>query len=262
MTRFAVAVSVGLLLVGVGASAQSDAKPAPKPKQSDSKQQSSDATQGKAAAQSVTPSTQNPDDLLNSPTTPIPGSAEKAQKPQPKAHSSDDPDSLLNSPMTPPGSDKPASEQFPFPESEEKGSYSSSKDTQGDISAPRGDSLHPGADNGKAPGDVQATKPWDPHKADKDVEVGTFYFKRGNYKGAEMRFRDALVWQDNHAEAMYRLGETLQKEGRLLEAQMYYENYLKILPHGEFAADCKKEIDKINDTEQKKTEKASTSPSL
>ena len=262
--RFGVAVSIGLLLFGVGAFAQSDAKQAPKAKQAGSQQQSSDASsQGQAAAQSVTPSTQDPDNLLNSPKTPIPPSAAKQQKQtQPKAQSSDDPDNLLNSPMTPPGSDKPAPEQFPFPESEEKGSYSSSKDTQGDISAPRGDSLHPGAEIGDAANDVQETKPWNPHKADKDIEVGTFYFKRSNYRAAESRYRSALKWQDNNAEAMYRLGATLQKEGRLLEAQMYYQNYLKILPRGEFAADSKKQIEKIDNTEQKKTEKASTSPSL
>lgn len=265
MVRFVVTMSVGLLLLGIGASAQSDAKQAPKAKPDTSQQQSSESTsQGKAAAQSVTPSTEDPNNLLNAPITPIPRSVEKQQKPtQPKAQSSDDPDDLLNSPMTPPGSDKPASEQFPFPEDQETGSYSSSKDTQGDLSPPRGDSLHPGADIGNTANDVQETRPWDPHRADKDVEVGTFYLKRGNYKAAESRYRSALKWQDNHAEATYRLGETLQKEGRLLEAEMYYQNYLKILPHGEFAAESKKQIDKINNKEEKKAaEKAPTSPSL
>ncbi len=269
MMRVAVAVLIGSLLFGVSASAQSDTKQAPKAKQSDSQQQSSQPSSGsRPSARAASPSTDDPDDLLNSPMTPLPkGQADSAKKPsQADSSSSGDPDDLLNSPLTPPSSDKPASEQFPFPESEEKGSYSSSKDTKGDITPPRGDSLHPGADITNSPDDVQETRPWNPHEADKDVEVGTFYFKRGNYKGAEARFRDALKWQDNHAEATYRLGETLQKEGRLLEARMYYEQYLKILPKGEFAEASRREIEKMDaaeDKEEKKTpKKASTSPSL
>lgn len=197
--------------------------------------------------------------------TPTPPSQPAAKsKGAANSQNSNDPDDLLNSPLTPPNSDKPASEQFPFPEDEEKGSYSSSKDTQGDIRPPRGDSLHPGADiDNEPPDDVTEAKSWNPHEADKDVEVGIFYFKRENYKAAEARFRDALTWQDNHAEAMYRLGQTLQKEGRLLEAKMYYNRYLRILPEGAFAADSRKEIGKIDASEDKKAaEKAPTSPSL
>jgi len=159
--------------------------------------------------------------------------------------------------MTPPSSDKPSSEQFPFPEDQEKGNYSSSKDTQGDINPPSGDSTHPGADLNNAPDDVMETKPWDPHKADKDIEVGTFYFKQGNYKAAESRYREALTWQDNNAEAMYRLGATLEKEGRLLEARMYYEGYLKILPGGQFARDIHKQMEKMDAADNKEEKAAS-----
>ena len=193
----------------------------------------------------------NPDDILNSPMTPPRSdSADTASKP----------DASANAPKT----NKPP-EEFPFPEEEEKGNYSSSNDSRGDISPPSGDAKHPGAViKDSSTGDVMETKPWNPHEADKDVEVGTFYFKRGNYKGAEARFRDALNWQDNDAEAMYRLGETLQKEGRTAEARPYYEGYLKILPRGPFANDCRKELDKLDaaDGGVKKQKAASTSPSL
>jgi len=198
-------------------------------------------------------------------------SSQKSTRPQP----SDNPDDILNSPMTPPRSDESAAtpakkntapEEFPFPEEEEHGNYSSSKDTQGDIGPPPGDSAHPGTDiKGEPSDDVMETKPWNPHEADKDVEVGTFYFKRGNYKAAEARFRDALAWQDNDAEAMYRLASTLQKEGKLPEARQYYEGYLAILPHGQFAGDSRKELDKLDaSVEGGKTppKKSATSPSL
>jgi len=106
-------------------------------------------------------------------------------------------------------------------------------------------------------------KPWNPHTADKDVEVGVFYFKRYNYRAAEARFRDALYWQDNHAEATYRLAVVLEKEGKTGEAQQYYQSYLKILPQGEFASDSKKALARLNATnegQKKIPKKPATSP--
>jgi tetratricopeptide (TPR) repeat protein len=164
---------------------------------------------------------------------------------------------------------KPAGEEFPFPEEEEKGNYSSSKDTQGDLSAPAKDASHPGADvpvdiPKDANGDVTELQQWNPHEADKDVEVGVFYLKRWNYKAAELRFRDALKWDRNHAEANYRLAATLDKEGRHSEAAIYYEAYLKILPKGQFAGESRKALTRIDsdagDKKSRDKKTASTSP--
>jgi len=178
--------------------------------------------------------------------------------------------------MTPPRSDdatkgtnqdqKSTKEEFPFPEDEEKGNYSSSKDSQGDLGPPSNDASHPGGDvKSDANDGVMEMKPWNPHEADKDVEVGLFYFRRGNYHAAEARYRDALTWQENNAEANYRLAVVLEKLGRRPEAAVYYERYLKILPRGPFAAESRKALSKIDDTSGdsgrtpgKKT--ASTSP--
>ncbi|HVZ17561.1 MAG TPA: tetratricopeptide repeat protein [Terriglobales bacterium] len=167
----------------------------------------------------------------------------------------DNPDDILNSPMTPPRSDKPAR----APSDSDDRSYSSSNDSRGDISPPPDDASHPGGDINIEPSPgvgetdgVMEMKPWDPHVADKDVEVGIFYYKRSNYKAAEARFRDALHWQDNHAEAIYRLAQTLEKEGKNPEAQKYYRAYLKILPQGEFAGDSKKALDRLIEKTAKK----------
>lgn len=161
--------------------------------------------------------------------------------------------------MTPPRSDKPA-EEFPFPEDREKGNYSSSKDSQGDLNPPSND--HPGNVN-IPPDDVTEVKPWNPHEADKDVEVGVFYFHRGNYRAAEARFRDALHWMENNAEANYRLASVLEKEGKGLQAHQYYEAYLKILPNGPFASDSKKalaRLDAEDEGSKKPRKRAATSP--
>jgi len=130
---------------------------------------------------------------------------------------------------------------------------SSSKDSEVDLSPPEDDARnHPGsaaAVKKAAPelgdGSVNEFRPWDPHKAAKDVEVGDFYFKQKNYKAAESRYREALYYKDNDAMATYRLAVCLEKMGRGGEALTEYESYLKILPHGPEADDAHKSIDRL-----------------
>jgi tetratricopeptide (TPR) repeat protein len=128
---------------------------------------------------------------------------------------------------------------------------SSSKDTRVDLSAPGNDQRnHPlsGAavsDAQDAASDVQELHPWDPHKAAKDVEVGDYYFKRKNYKAAIERYKHALIYKQNDAIATYRLAESLDKTGNSTDAVNYYRGYLKILPHGPYAAEAEKAISRL-----------------
>jgi Flp pilus assembly protein TadD len=95
--------------------------------------------------------------------------------------------------------------------------------------------------------DVKEFHPWDPHKAAKDVEVGDFYFKRKNYRAAEDRYREALLYKDNDAIATYRLAICLEKMDRPDEARQEYESYLRILPFGPEAADAKKAVARLKE---------------
>jgi len=128
---------------------------------------------------------------------------------------------------------------------------SSSKDTRIDLSPPSDDQKnHPqsGAavvDAEDAASDVQEMRPWDPHKAAKDVEVGDFYFKRKNYHAALERYKEALVYKPNDALANFRLAECLEKTGNPSEALTHYEEYLKILPHGPLSADAQKALERL-----------------
>jgi Flp pilus assembly protein TadD len=129
---------------------------------------------------------------------------------------------------------------------------SSSKDTRVDLSPPKDDEKnHPMSaaavsDAQEAPSDVQEMHPWDPHKAAKDVEVGDYYFKRKNYKAAIERYKHALIYKQDDAIATYRLAESLDKTGNSTDAVTYYRGYLKILPHGPYAADAQKAIVRLN----------------
>jgi tetratricopeptide (TPR) repeat protein len=132
---------------------------------------------------------------------------------------------------------------------------SSSKDTQIDLSPPAEDlKAHP--KNSQNPpdsaagdgGDVDEFHPWDPHHAAKDIEVGDFYFKRKNYVAAESRYREALYYKNNDADATYQLAVCLEKQQRPVEAREQYQNYLKILPHGPQAGDAKKALNRLKGT--------------
>jgi tetratricopeptide (TPR) repeat protein len=129
---------------------------------------------------------------------------------------------------------------------------SSSRDTRVDISPPKGDAKnHP--DSKSVAGDlepsdtsdVQEFHPWNPMKALKDIEVGDYYFKRKNYRGALDRYKDALYWKENDAIASFRLAVCQEKLGDKDEARKYYEQYLKILPEGPFAKDAHASLDRL-----------------
>lgn len=126
---------------------------------------------------------------------------------------------------------------------------SSSKDTKVDLSPPADDAkTHPKSSDilvDEGSGEAGEIHPWDPHKAAKDVEVGDFYFKKKNYSAAESRYREALYYKDNDADATYRLAICLEKMDRPQEAREEFESYLRILPHGPEAEDAKKAIDRL-----------------
>jgi tetratricopeptide (TPR) repeat protein len=136
---------------------------------------------------------------------------------------------------------------------------SSSKDTRVDLSPPANDQKeHPNSgvavsDQEDAASDVQEMHPWDPHKAAKDIEVGDFYFKKKNYRAALERYKDALVYKPNDALAQFRLAECLDKTGNASEAIIHYQEYLRILPHGPFAGDAQKALDRLKASAAKET---------
>ena len=130
---------------------------------------------------------------------------------------------------------------------------SSSRDTQVDLSPPDNDAkAHP--KSAEAVSDAEAAaggsgvgefRPWDPHKAAKDVVVGDFYFKRKNYRAAEDRYREALYYKDDDAIATYQLAVCLEKLERPDDALAEYQSYLRILPHGPQAEESKKAIERL-----------------
>jgi tetratricopeptide (TPR) repeat protein len=184
--------------------------------------------------------------------TPSNSSPSSAQTPNSKAYPQDSkPATPRNPNLTPPRSDRVNADSL-----EDAEGQSSSKDTLIDLSPPPGDDkAHPESsdllvDETAAPGkgDVAEFHPWNPHKAAKDIEVGDFYFKRKNYRAAADRYREALYYKDNDAEATYHLAVCLERLDQPDEARKEYERYLKILPHGPAAEEAQKAIGGLKGT--------------
>ncbi len=122
---------------------------------------------------------------------------------------------------------------------------SSSKNTKIDLSPPKGDDIEHADEDVEDNSGVTEMKPWNPHKAAKDVEVGDFYFKRKNYGAAISRYREALLYKPKDAISTFRLAQALEASKQNDEALQRYQEYLKILPNGEFAAESEKGIARL-----------------
>ena len=83
---------------------------------------------------------------------------------------------------------------------------------------------------------------FNPLQANKELQVGMEYFKRGSYKAAAGRFREATKWNPNLAEAWLRLGEAEEKRKNRKDAKEAYAKYLDLQPEAKDAAEVRKKV--------------------
>ncbi len=97
--------------------------------------------------------------------------------------------------------------------------------------------------------DITAAKPeqfsFNPVKSKRDVSVGDYYFKKGDYKAAANRFLEATKWNDANAEAWLRLGEAREKQQDSRGARAAYQRYLQLAPDAKNAGEVKKRLEKL-----------------
>jgi tetratricopeptide (TPR) repeat protein len=86
------------------------------------------------------------------------------------------------------------------------------------------------------------TYSFNPLEAEKDVKVGLYYFKKGNYKASTSRFREATLWNPTYAEAFLRLGESEEKLKDKKAAGEAYSKYLALAPDAKDAESIKKKL--------------------
>src|SRR5438270_8492509 len=118
---------------------------------------------------------------------------------------------------------------------------SSSKDSQMDTD------IHPDKEEPAAPAeDETVLRPWDPHKAAKDVEVGQYYLKLKNYRAALERFNHALTYKPNDAEATLGLAITQEKLDLLSPSSQNYRQYRDILPNAPNSKDAEAAFKRVS----------------
>jgi tetratricopeptide (TPR) repeat protein len=86
---------------------------------------------------------------------------------------------------------------------------------------------------------------WDPLRAEKDLEVGQYYMKRGDYDAAIDRFNDAIEAKPGFAIPFRWLGEAQEKKGVKKKALKAYQRYLDLVPHADDADKIRKRIEKL-----------------
>ena len=138
---------------------------------------------------------------------------------------------------------RPTPPPFPEPAVEQKGESSSG---QSHIDAESSARPRPEAAADPNSVDEKAFRPYDPHRAAKDLEVGNFYLKQKNYRAAQERFNDALLYKPDDAEAIYGLAVTEDKLDLPDKARTNYRKYLQILPQGPRAKDCQESLKRID----------------
>lgn len=88
-------------------------------------------------------------------------------------------------------------------------------------------------------------KKYDPHRADKDLEVAEYYARQGNYRAALWRYQDALEYMPNDPTATFKLAHAYAQLGQPQPAARFLVLYLRLAPEGEFVAEAKKLQEKL-----------------
>jgi len=98
----------------------------------------------------------------------------------------------------------------------------------------------------------QAPETYDPYHAQKNVDVGIFYLKKGRYAAAISRFKQALRDQPDNTDALLHLGEAYEKKGEPADAIKSYREYLRLLPEAKNAPKIRERIEKLSRHEPKR----------
>jgi len=93
--------------------------------------------------------------------------------------------------------------------------------------------------------EVVEMKRYDPHQAEKDLEVGDFYYKRGNYKAATSRYQEALQLRPGSPLATFKLADAYEKHKELEQAAVYYSEYVRQYPDGAQVADARAALERL-----------------
>jgi tetratricopeptide (TPR) repeat protein len=87
---------------------------------------------------------------------------------------------------------------------------------------------------------------FNPLEADKNFKVGSFYFKKGSYKAAALRYEEATRWNPGMAEAWLRLGESQERLKNSSAARKAYAKFLEVAPDDKDADEVRKKLNSLS----------------
>jgi tetratricopeptide (TPR) repeat protein len=96
---------------------------------------------------------------------------------------------------------------------------------------------------------------WDPLRAEKDLEVGKYYMRKGDIDAAIDRFQDATEAKPGYAIPFRYLGEAYERKGKKKQAVKAYQRYLDLYPHAEDGDKIRKKVEKLHQEIDKEKEK-------
>ena len=86
---------------------------------------------------------------------------------------------------------------------------------------------------------------FNPLQSEKEIQTGNFYFKKGNYRAAAFRFREATRWNNGSADAWLRLAEAEEKLKDHKAAREAYTKYLEVASDAKNGDEIRKKIEKL-----------------
>jgi tetratricopeptide (TPR) repeat protein len=154
--------------------------------------------------------------------------------------------------QAPDSTKKPTADDNPFPEDiSRQAAKDAQKASEPPPTTPPRSDLPPGVSSSSSSGDLgepAAALPQEPNpvRAKKDIDVGGFYLKKGDYQGALLRFKDATASDPTDVDAIFGLAETQRMLKNKAEAERNYQTYLAILPNGPKAKQALKALKELH----------------
>lgn len=75
-----------------------------------------------------------------------------------------------------------------------------------------------------------------------DLDVADLYMKNGNYRGAFLRYQDALKYDPDNDTALYGVADAMCKQNMTEDAMAHFQSYAKNHPQGKYALKAEKMI--------------------
>jgi tetratricopeptide (TPR) repeat protein len=116
----------------------------------------------------------------------------------------------------------------------------------GDVLSQPPKTAPPAAQPGEPPeedaGMIPKEYAFNPLQATKEIKVGNYYFKKGNFRAAAMRFEEATKWNPGDAEAWLRLGDAREKLKDKKGARESWKKYVELSSDPKLAEAVKKKL--------------------